>query len=69
MARVLLLALCIILSLAAQNYTLFKEIDLPNNQQKVAFSDDFRYAFLYDNSINSVTSYRAYDWGDTLNPK
>ena len=61
-------ALCLILSVSSQNYTLYKKIKIPNGQKKIAFSDDFRYAFLYDDSTNKVASYRVYDWGDSLNP-
>jgi hypothetical protein len=49
MTKILFLnALCVLLALAAQNYTLFKEIEVPNNQRKISFSNDFINAFLYD---------------------
>ena len=60
----LLIALCVVLSLSAQNYTLFQEINLPNNQRKISFSDDFLHAFLYDDRTNVVADYRTYDWGN-----
>jgi len=65
MTKILLInALCIVVALTTQNYTLFKEIEVPKNQQKISFSNDFINAFLYDESTNTVTSYQAYDWSN-----
>jgi hypothetical protein len=61
----LLIALCVVISHSAKNYTLFQEINLPNNQRKISFSNDFQHAFLYDDTTNVVNDYRAYDWGNS----
>jgi len=66
MSKILLInTLCLVVILAAQNYTLFKEIAVPKNQQKISFSNDFVNAFLYDESTNNVAIYKAYDWSDS----